>query len=113
MGVEVRRPWQDCLAANKTRWKERAMKGERLSRGKVWTCIKRHKGKTCALNTWSCSKRCSDKIVCQVYECCSHVYNIHKSTSLQHLDLKGFIFPRYGIWCYLHFFMLLVAERKR
>ncbi|XP_050714056.1 dual specificity calcium/calmodulin-dependent 3',5'-cyclic nucleotide phosphodiesterase 1A-like isoform X1 [Eriocheir sinensis] len=26
VGVEVRRPWQDCLAANKARWKERAMK---------------------------------------------------------------------------------------
>ncbi|KAK4301693.1 hypothetical protein Pmani_026178 [Petrolisthes manimaculis] len=30
VGLEVRRPWQDCLAANKTRWKERGMKDAEL-----------------------------------------------------------------------------------
>ncbi|XP_071527973.1 dual specificity calcium/calmodulin-dependent 3',5'-cyclic nucleotide phosphodiesterase 1A-like isoform X3 [Panulirus ornatus] len=30
VGTEVRRPWQDCLAANKSRWKERAMKDAEL-----------------------------------------------------------------------------------
>ncbi|XP_045604256.1 dual specificity calcium/calmodulin-dependent 3',5'-cyclic nucleotide phosphodiesterase 1A isoform X3 [Procambarus clarkii] len=30
VGTEVRRPWQDCLSANKSRWKERAMKDAEL-----------------------------------------------------------------------------------
>ncbi|XP_063601564.1 uncharacterized protein LOC134777645 [Penaeus indicus] len=30
VGSEVRRPWQDCLSANKSRWKERATKDAEL-----------------------------------------------------------------------------------